>query len=172
MPSATKVTPGRDLDHSPPVCRLPLLDTGMLKKSIAVLLLLTVTAWAEVVMAPMFSFHAGHDHASHSATPHAAHQHSMPAAHACCPGLKKVEPSPGFELRADGVPCEEQHRCCFRQGPQSTPSPVSDRRQPSPTISDNTADEAANLPVQRSTAYAATPALRPPPETFSTVLRI
>ena len=146
----------------------------MLRKSIAALLLLTITAWAEVVMAPMFTFHAGHRHAAHTAAqPHSGHQHGMPADHACCPGLhKSTQASPSIELKADGLPCEEQHRCCFRQGPQSTPSPAPDRRPPSPEISGDSADLNASLIPRPSAWSAATPALRPPPGAFAMVLRI
>jgi hypothetical protein len=97
----------------------------MFRKSIAAVLLFGMMAWAEVVLAPMLFMHAGHVHASPAMAEHAAHHHAMPADHACCPGIGKPVDRAALELAASEMPCQDEHRCCFRQGPQSVPAPVS-----------------------------------------------
>jgi hypothetical protein len=102
----------------------------MLKKSIAAALLVVMVAWAEMALAPMLAMHAGHVHparemAEHVASHHgAAHHHAMPAGHPCCPGLGKTENTAPIEFAASSLPCQDEHRCCFRQGPQSVPAPL------------------------------------------------
>ena len=124
-------------------------------------------------MAPLFTIHAHLLAMQAMGTPHAEHQHGMSPVHDCCPGFhKSADPGPSLELKADGLPCEEEHRCCFRQGPQSTPSPASDGRRPSPEISENSAQLDADLIVRPSAWSATIPVLRPPPGTFGTVIRI
>jgi hypothetical protein len=98
----------------------------MARKFIAALLLLVVAAWAEVLLAPMFTVHAMHTHPAHDmAQPMEMRHHTMPATHPCCPGLHKAaQTAPTVEFTAASLPCADQHRCCFRQGPQSAPAPV------------------------------------------------
>lgn len=97
----------------------------MVKKSIAAALLVAMVAWAEMAMAPMILMHAGHVHRAREMAEHqAAHHDVMPAGHPCCPGLRNPENTVPLEFAAS-LPCQEQHRCCFRQGPQSVPAPVS-----------------------------------------------
>lgn len=97
----------------------------MLKKFIAAVLLFGMMAWAEVALAPMLFMHAGHVHAASAMAEHAAHHHAMTAGHACCPGIGKPVDHGALELAASDMPCQDEHRCCFRQGPQSVPAPVS-----------------------------------------------
>jgi hypothetical protein len=146
----------------------------MVKKVIAALLLLAIPAWAEIMLAPLIIMHAGHNQPAHAAGLHpAGHNHVMTMAHACCPGLKTSgEATPPIEIRASGLPCEDEHRCCFRQGPQGAPAPASARIRISPEMV--SLQIAALKPELRSSSLFAIPAERglPPPALFSTVLRI
>ena len=102
----------------------------MLKKSIAAALLMVMMAWAELVLAPMLFMHGGPIHgASQMSKQMASHEHSMPAGHhhACCPAIGKTESAAPIEFAAGGSPCDDEHRCCFRQGPQSVPAPITSR---------------------------------------------
>src|SRR5271167_1364427 len=101
----------------------------MLKKSIAAALLVAMMAWAEMALAPMLFMHTGHVHAalemSEPMAAHpAAHHHVMPAGHRlpCCPGIGKTENAALLEFAASSLPCQDDHRCCFQQGPQSMPA--------------------------------------------------
>ena len=146
----------------------------MLKKSIAAALLVLMVAWAEIALAPMLAMQAGHVHpASAMAGQMAEHHHAMPAGHPCCPGLAKPENTAFFEFAASTVPCQNDHRCCFRQGPQSVPAPVSASNNLS---RDLTPAEIAQLnPANsaQSKVSSATPvALSPPPSLFGMILRV
>ncbi len=100
----------------------------MVKKSIAAALLVAMVAWAEMALAPMFLMHAGHVHPAREVAEHmAAHHHVMPVGHLCCPGPGKTGETAPVEFAAVSLPCQEQHRCCFLQGPQNPPAPVSSR---------------------------------------------
>lgn len=102
----------------------------MMKKSIAAALLMVITAWAEMALAPMLLMHGGSTHAaSEMAMPVADHAHAMPAGHhhPCCPAIGKAESVAVVEFAAGSSPCDDEHRCCFRQAPQSVPAPVSSR---------------------------------------------
>ena len=103
----------------------------MLKKSIAAALLLVMMAWAELALAPMLFMHGGPIHASGEMAKHVAtHDHAMPAGHnhhPCCPAIGKNESIAPIEFAAGSSPCDDEHRCCFRQGPQSVPAPVTTR---------------------------------------------
>ncbi|MFI5103727.1 MAG: hypothetical protein ACHP79_02280 [Terriglobales bacterium] len=147
-------------------------DSSVGKKLIAALLLLAIPAWAEIMLAPFLTMHAGYAHPAHAVHP-AAHDHAMPMAHACCPGLKTSgEALPTIEFRAASLPCEDQDRCCFRQGPQGAPAPASARMRFSPEVA---LLQTADLqPELRSSSPVAIPAERglPPPARFGTVLRI
>lgn len=104
-------------------------DLDMVRKSIAAFLLLVVAAWAEVLVAPMFTMHALHYHPAHVLPQPATHQHAAAAVHSCCPGLRAgVGLPPALEFAATTEPCADQHRCCFRQAPQSAPVPAGDRK--------------------------------------------
>jgi len=116
------------------ICDTSICDTKnrMLKKSIAAALLVAMVAWAEMAMAPMLAMHAGHVHPAREMAESvvrqmAAHHHVMPAGHhPCCPGLGKTASDRArLEFAASSMPCQDQHRCCFLQGPQSVPAPAS-----------------------------------------------
>jgi hypothetical protein len=102
----------------------------MVRKSIAAALLFSLMAWAEIMMAPMLAMQIGHSHPGHSdsasamAETMAAHPAAMPDDHACCPRIGGSENPALLELAATSQPCQEEHRCCFRQGPLDLPSPA------------------------------------------------
>jgi hypothetical protein len=98
----------------------------MVKKSIAAALLVVMMAWSEMALAPMFVMHAWVMHPAREMAEHkAAHHHVMPAGHPCCPGISKAENAAPIEFAASNLPCQDEHRCCFLQGPQNVPAPVS-----------------------------------------------
>jgi hypothetical protein len=104
----------------------------MFKKSIAAALLMVVVAWAEMALAPMLFMQAGHVHAAGEMAAlvpgqMATHHRAMPAGHPCCPGPGKTDNAVPFEFAAGSLPCHNDHRCCFQQGPQSVPAPVNAR---------------------------------------------
>jgi hypothetical protein len=95
----------------------------MRQKPIAALLLVVMVAWAEMTLAPMLLMQAGHVPAAREMSENmAAHHHVMPAGHACCPRIGKTVNPVALELAAASLPCQDQHRCCFQQGPQSVPA--------------------------------------------------
>ena len=145
----------------------------MVKKSIAAALLMAMVVWVEMALAPMFFMHAGHVHqAREIAEPAAAHHHAMPAGHPCCPRISKTDAADPIEFAASGLPCEDEHRCCFRQGPQNIPAPVS--------AGDNLSREIAPVEVADfSPVFAESPVSRmiaaapgPPPGLLDMVLRV
>ncbi len=148
----------------------------MFKKSIAAALLVVMVAWAEMALAPMLAMHAGHVHparemAEHVAGQMAAHHHVMPAGHRCCPGLGKTENTAPLEFAASSLPCQDEHRCCFQQGPQSVPAPASSRpsREIVPAeIAELSPDHDAESHLSPATAVA----VGPPPGQFGMVLRV
>ncbi len=146
----------------------------MLKKSIAAALLVAMMAWAEMALAPMFLMHSGHVHAAREIPEAMAahHRHVMPAGHPCCPGLGKIENTAALEVAASSLPCQDEHRCCFRQGPLNVPAPGSAGHRLSREIAPA---EIAELspPLAESHASPAT-AVAPgsPPGQFGMVLRI
>jgi hypothetical protein len=94
----------------------------MVKKSISAALLVVMVAWAEMALAPMLAMHIGHVYPAHDmAANMAAHHHGMPAGHPCCPKISKTENANLFEFAASSLPCQDEHRCCFLQGPQNLP---------------------------------------------------
>jgi hypothetical protein len=102
----------------------------MFKKSIAAALLVVIVAWAEMALAPMLAMHSRHVHPAREMAESgtgqiAAHHHVMPAGHPCCPGLGKTGNTAPLEFAASSLPCQDEHRCCFQQGPQSVPAPAS-----------------------------------------------
>ena len=148
----------------------------MFKKSIAAALLVVMVAWAEMALAPMLAMHAGHVHparemAEHVAGQMAAHHHVMPAGHRCCPGLGKTENTAPLEFAASSLPCQDEHRCCFQQGPQSVPAPASSRlsREIVPAeIAEFSPAHDAESHLSPATAVA----VGPPPGQFGMVLRV
>jgi len=148
----------------------------MFKRSIAAALLMAMVAWAEMALAPMLLMHAGHVHAAgemseHSAGQMAAHHRAMPAGHPCCPGLGTTGNAAPIEFAASSLPCQDEHNCCFQQGPQSVPAPVSSRLS-----REIAAAEIAELSPARDAeshvSAAAEVAPGPPPGQFGMVLRV
>lgn len=94
-------------------------------------MLFSTVAWAEIMMAPMLAMQFGHTHLGHSAPvpgiaePMTTQHATIPADHACCPRIHRSEDPELIELSATSQPCQEEHRCCLRQGPQDLPSPTS-----------------------------------------------
>ncbi len=149
----------------------------MVKKSIAAALLVVMVAWAEMALAPMLAMHAGHVHpALAMAEHHAAHGHVMPAGHPCCPGMGKTteDAAPvNFAFAASGLPCQDEHRCCFQQGPQSVPAPVSAGRRLSRDVAPAGITELGPDQVAESHIFPATAfAPGPPSELLGMVLRV
>jgi uncharacterized protein involved in copper resistance len=144
----------------------------MVRRFIAGLLLWVVAAWAEVLVAPMLTIHALAHPVHAMAQPMAVHHHAMPATHPCCPGLQAATTAPMVEFAAASLPCADEHRCCFRQGPQSAPAPAQYDRKPSPEVdaSQTVALKPAcpALPVESLPVALASS----PPTTFGMILRI
>jgi hypothetical protein len=145
----------------------------MLRKPIAAALLVAMTAWVEMALAPWFAMYIQHQHAAHEMHAHmAAHEHAMPAGHPCCLSLAKTANGVVLELAGDGLPCEDQHRCCFRQAPPSVPAPAAGRG----ILRELAALQIVEMDARRdarAVASEATPvALRPPPSSMSMVLRV
>src|SRR5450432_4090506 len=110
----------------------------MLKKSISTALVVFMMAWVEIAMAPMLAMHVLHAHPAHEVAANMAghdHHHAMPAEHPCCPKITKTENVAPFDFAASSMPCQDQHRCCFLQGPQNLPTPVNAGQKISQDIS-------------------------------------
>ncbi|HUM04820.1 MAG TPA: hypothetical protein VLT90_05125 [Terriglobales bacterium] len=146
----------------------------MAKKLIALVALLVVTAWAGMFPAPMLALHAVHRHPALADSGPASHQHGKPAAHACCPGLRKVaaaDPLPAIFL-ATSEPCADQHRCCIGQAPQNAPAPAREAHHPSPdfhVIQELASDLLPSFPLTHALAIERSLS---PPAVFGMVLRI
>ena len=152
----------------------------MAKKAIATVLLLVLTAWAEMTLAPMLAMHAGHMRPGHEMAadmpmPHAAHHHGDQQATSkgrpCCPTLHQPDDANLLELVSDAPPCGDPHNCCFSQGPQSVPAPVTVRptHQIAPTEMAALSQVPAPAPQD---SRATTISTGPPPSLFGTILRV
>ena len=148
----------------------------MVKKSIAAALLVVMVAWAEMALAPMLAMRDGHVHAAHEIAEHsAAHRHAMPAGHPCCPkiGKTQTEDAAPLEFAAGSLPCQDEHRCCFRQGPQSVPAPVSaGHRLSQETAPAETAELSPAHDAESHVCPATAIALGPSPGVLGMVLRV
>ncbi len=155
----------------------------MLKKSIAAALLVAIVAWAEMALAPMLAMYAGHAHpAVEIAGPVAAHHHDhvMPPGHPCCPKVSKtkvsninIEDAIPIEFAASSLPCQDEHRCCFWQGPQSVPAPVSAGRRLGREISTvQIAEVSTAHDAETHVAPASAAAFSTPLGLFGMVLRV
>lgn len=115
------LTPPCDLDHILDVPPSDKLYT-MARKIISALLLMAMAVWAELTLAPFLSFHA---HRQMVAMNHEGHHPKTAPAHPCCPKVPgaPVAPPP-YAISSAGLPCANEHRCCFRHGPQSAPAPA------------------------------------------------
>jgi len=157
-------------------------QTQMARRAITFVVLFAVAAWAELCVAPMLTMVA-HVHPTHAAAAnkmdHAAMHHGMhhggadAAEKPCCPGLHGTISDKGLTIAAEAPGCEDSHRCCFRQGPQSVPSPVRDvERQGQST--ESVVIAAMVLPQQameRAPSMSAGMAARPP-DLFAMTFRV
>ena len=125
----------------------------MARKAIAGMLLLVIAAWAEMAVAPMLAILAGHMHGEHAMASkefpqHASHRvvsKRQSAKHACCPPIGRVEAEGVLELVAENSGCQDSHRCCVRQGPQSVPAPASEARRLGPQPSSTATSQAPQI---------------------------
>ena len=146
----------------------------MLKRSIAAALLVAMAAWAEMALAPMLVMHGGHGHAAREMSEHkGAHKHAMPAGHPCCPGLNETRNAAPIELAAGSLSCQDQHRCCFLQGPQSVSALMTSGHK---LLRDIAPAEIVELSPVRGAGSRVFPATAitpgPPPGMFGMVLRV
>ena|SRR5713226_7658390 len=145
----------------------------MVKRGTAALLLFVVAAWAELLLAPMFSIRAAHAHIAHAmAQPRATHDDAMPLPHSCCPSLQRAAVTvPIVEFTAASLPCADEHRCCFRQGSQGAPATTRQERKPSRDI--HVLLVAALKPASHAIPSRLPDSLAPsPPSLFTVILRI
>ncbi|MFY9646773.1 MAG: hypothetical protein WAK29_16450 [Terriglobales bacterium] len=144
----------------------------MFKKCIAGALLVVVVAWAEMALAPMFIMQVWHVHPAREVAEHmAGHHHAMPVSHPCCPGIHTTASVAPFQFAAENLPCQDEHRCCFRQGPLSVPVPVRAGRGISPAISSGEVAE-LRLPATSNDFSATVAVPGPPPGLLGMVQRI
>lgn len=159
----------------------------MAKKATAAVLLLIVTAWAEMTMAPMLAMHAGHMRPGHEMAAdmpadHFAHHHSASsqsedaqtnAERPCCPGHHQMEPADVLEVVSGAPACDDPHNCCFRQGPQSMPAPARDAQRLAHEITLAAAVEIIPGPRADNSAACSSPSSSPsPPQVFGMTLRV
>jgi cytosine/adenosine deaminase-related metal-dependent hydrolase len=143
----------------------------MLKKSISAALVVIVMAWAEMAMAPMLAMHVWHEHAAHEM---AAHHHAMPAELPCCPKIKpgKTADPALLEFAASSPACQDQHRCCFQQGPQNLPTPVKAGQEFSQDISLEEIAELIPTPTHAQISLDTQVSPGSPPELFGMIFRV
>jgi hypothetical protein len=144
---------------------------AMVKKSISAMLLFVVAAWAEFGLAPLLALHT---HAQMVAM-EAEHHPAPSPAHPCCPKTHASPPAvmPPYEISSAGLPCADEHRCCFRQGPQSAPAPVKDAdRLSRDLMAANQASTAADSQSQGFADVSIPSGLGSPPPDLDMVLRI
>lgn len=135
---------------------------------------MVMMAWAELVLAPMLFMHGGPIHgAREMAKDVAQHEHAMPAGHhhPCCPAIGKTENVAPIEFAAGSSPCDDEHRCCFRQGPQNVPAPVTTRVSRKVAQAEVVAAGAFHT-VESYLSPAILAAAGPPPDQFGMVLRV
>lgn len=136
---------------------------------------MSMLAWAEMAMVPMLVMHLWHaKRAQEMSTQMAAHHHAMPAGHnrPCCPIIDQSGNSALLEFASTSLPCQDEHRCCFRQGPLSVPAPVRPETRFSPALA--FAERVAlYLPDASSNDFAATVvAHAPPPDLLGMIFRV
>jgi hypothetical protein len=153
----------------------------MVKKSIAAALLVAMAAWAEMALAPMLAMPAhmlpGIVTPAIVTEEHAGmHSHAMPAGHACCPKIgatNNSEEQTPVEFGSSRFPFQDEHRCCFRQGPQSVPAPGSAQQRLSQGTAGAETAEIRLVPCSESRICSEIKsALGPPPSAMRMVLRV
>jgi hypothetical protein len=149
----------------------------MAKSPIAAILLFSIATWAEMALAPMLAMGVGHVHPPVEITDSNAHpsghHHVMPAGLPCCPKIgEKTEDPSLVEFAAGSLPCQEEHRCCFRQRPQSVPAPVSTGNGSTQELACAEADELNSVVAESHISLPAISALGSPPSVFGMTLRV
>ena len=143
----------------------------MVKKSIAATLLVVLVAWAEMALAPMLAMHVWHVHPASEMSENMA-RNAMPAGHPCCPRISKTESMVALEFAASSLPCQYQHRCCFSQGPQSVPAPVSAKQGSSQGIAPATIAALSPSLAESRVSPPTAVAPGPPPGLLGMILRV
>jgi hypothetical protein len=148
----------------------------MVKKSIAAALLVAMVAWAEMALAPMLAMPAHVLPAVVSVEHAAMHSHAMPAGHPCCPKISATnnsEEQAPVELGSSRLSYQDEHRCCFRQGPQSVPAPLSAQQRLSQATASAETTEIMPVGGSESRLFSEIQfALGPPPSAMNMVLRV
>jgi hypothetical protein len=145
----------------------------MAKKSIAAALLMVMVAWAEMSLAPMFLMAAGHVPPSPGVAGHkTAGHHVMPTGHPCCPRISNTENAASLVFAVSSLPSQDEHRCCFLQGPNNVPAPVSVGKRLARGIA--LAEVAELVPLQAESHVSPMTAVAPgpPPGLLDMVLRV
>ena len=170
-------------------CHYQRRGISLAKRAIAALLLVTIGAWAEFALAPMLMMQSGHMLAEHAAVVNARDSEAMRAVHSgrhhmhqaaepeqaakrpCCPGFGHPEQVIETFLTAAMPACDNSHRCCFRQGPQSVPAQARNVSQHG--VAPARLTEVSDAQITReSAAVDGAAALRAPPDLFSMILRV
>jgi hypothetical protein len=142
----------------------------MARKIISALLLIAMALWAELTLAPFFSLHV---HAQMAASAHTDHQPSDMPAHPCCPKAHGPVIPPPYAISSAELPCADEHRCCFRQGPQSAPAPAgSPNRLSKDLVAVNSATVTPNPGQHNFSDLTASAELHAPPGDLNMILRI
>lgn len=143
----------------------------MARKIISAMLLAAVAIWAEVTLAPLLSVHT---HAQMAAAEHANHQPAEVPAHPCCPKAHGSPiTAPPYAITSAAMPCADEHRCCFRQGPQSAPTPASNANQISKKLVTVSWATVTPNSVPRSVRdFESSAVLRSPPGDLNMVFRL
>ena len=150
----------------------------MSRKFMAAVLLVTIAAWVEMTLAPLLVMDHSHVHATGAGTVavHAMEHHdSAMAGHACCPGLHanpSVSAPAEVAFVSEKAPCENQHRCCFRQIPSGSPAPTRPGGQGSSASSTARTTKLPSLEQRQFAVCANSGLAKSPPDQFNTVLRI
>ena len=155
----------------------------MAMRATAGVLLISVSIWAEMALAPMLAMHAGHMRAGHEmaadmSAEHGAHHAQPPEEmdHPCCPRTHNQTSANTLEIAAGAPLCADPHSCCFRQGPQSVPAPArepegNDKLSKHPLA----ALLALTIPANKRTSREPSNcflALSPPADAFGMTLRV
>lgn len=148
----------------------------MLKKAISAALVVVMMSWAEMAMAPMLAMHVWQSRPTHEMAANLAahHHHAMSAEHPCCPKIeaKKTEDVAPVKFAVSSLPCQDQHRCCFVQGPQNVPTPVKAGQQLSQEVSLVETVELTPVPVRAHIPLDPGVAPGSPPDLLSMIFRV